>query len=135
MRYSVDVICRYLNDKKQRFVLINRLTDPCGIAFPGGGIEKSENRLSAVIRETKEETGLLLHVTSWLPTVYNKEGRDPRFPATSYVACGEATGEIISEAGKTEVILLSKDEIIERRSEFVFDHFEMFIEYITLSSL
>ena len=137
MRYSVDAICKYYSfwgDKDMsKFVVIQRLSDPCGLAFPGGGIEKGEDKEQAIMREVKEETGLSFchHRDSWLPKVYDTPGRDPRFPATSYVAHGIATGKPKGEEGKTEVLFLSKEEILSRKDEFVFDHYEIFCDYLS----
>lgn len=130
MRYSVDAICRYY--KTNLFVVIRRLNVPTGLAFPGGGIEEGENKDVAIARELKEETGLTLASIAWLPKVYNEEGRDPRFPSTSFVAYGEAFGTIIPEKGKTEVLLLSKEEILAKKELFVFDHFQIFLDYLAL---
>lgn len=129
MRYCVDVISLYNDNGITKFVVIKRLTFPYGLAFPGGKIEPDEDKDAAIVREVKEETGLTLIVHSWLPHVYDKEGRDPRFPSLSYVAYGEATGAIVNESKKTEVVLLTQEEVLERSHEFVFDHFEMFIDY------
>ncbi len=38
----------------------NRVKSWCGVAFPGGHIEKNESIVDSVIREIKEETGLLI---------------------------------------------------------------------------
>lgn len=133
MRYSVDAISLYVSDDlsiTNKYVLIRRLTFPCGLAFPGGGIERGEDRQGAVIREMEEETGLTFTLIGWIPKVYNQEGRDPRFPTTSYIAYGKAEGTIRPEQGKTEALLLSKEEILERKEEFAFDHFEIFLDYL-----
>ncbi len=128
MRYSVDAIMRY----KDGFVIIERLSFPFGLALPGGGIEEGEDKTTAVIREVEEETGLLFKIKSWLPKTYNEDNRDPRWPATSFVAEGMATGDIRNEPGKTKVILLSKDEIIINADKFAFDHYQIFCDYLLL---
>lgn len=38
----------------------NRIKSWCGIAFPGGHVEKNESIVDSVIREIKEETGLTI---------------------------------------------------------------------------
>jgi len=129
MRFCVDSISVYNDNEITKYVVIKRLTFPCGLAFPGGKIEPDEDKDTAIVREVKEETGLTLIIRSWLPRVYDKEGRDSRFPSLSYVAYGEAIGVTVNERKKTEVILLTQEEMFERSHEFVFDHFEMFLDY------
>lgn len=141
-RFSVDVIAKYYPGYKHKdygkFIIIKRLSFPLGLAFPGGGMEEGEDKEEAAFREYKEETGLnFLHCAGevfkqWLPKVYEEDGRDPRGPATSYVAYGVAYGLPRGESGKTEVLFLSKGEILERKDEFVFDHFQMFLDYLSL---
>ncbi len=137
MRHSVDIIATYDSSKEhfpkqgKIFVIIRRLSFPAGLAFPGGGIEEGESKDEAGAREFTEETGLNLvrPRKAWLPKVYDTPGRDPRGPATSYVAYGTASGDMKHEEGKTEVLLLSEEEILMRGKEFVFDHFQMFLDY------
>lgn len=137
MRHSVDIIATYnpckehFPKKRRIFVVIRRLSFPVGLAFPGGGIEEGENSDETAIREFQEETGLnLVHPDwAWIPKVYDTPGRDPRGPATSYVAYGTASGDVKHEEGKTEVLLLSEEEILTREKGFVFDHFQMFLDY------
>lgn len=141
MRYSVDAIAKYFpntesqddeSDDWGNYVVIRRLSFPFGLAFPGGGIEGEEDKNQAVVREFKEETNLDFYHTSsdWLPKVYDEEGRDPRGPATSFVSYGIARGVATGEKNKTEVLFLSKEEILAREKEFVFDHFQMFLDYL-----
>ena len=128
MRYGVDAIMKY----KDRFVIIERLSFPLGFAFPGGGIEEGEDKTSAIIREVEEESGLIFEINSWLPKEYNDPKRDPRWPATSFVAEGTASGNIRNEPCKTKVILLSKDEIVANADKFAFDHYQIFCDYLSL---
>lgn len=132
MRYSVDALCKHQATGK--FVIIERLSFPFGLAFPGGGIEEGEDKATAIIREVEEETGLLFVIDSWLPKTYNEPGRDPRWPATSFVAEGVVHGNMCDEVGKTRVILLSKEEIMSRANTFAFDHYQIFCDYMSLSS-
>lgn len=143
MRYAVDIIAKYTPDQNEKhlkrhagkFIVIRRLSYPVGLAFPGGGIELGEDKLMTGVREYKEETGFLFtnpeQSLTWLSNVYDAPGRDPRGPVTSYVAYGEIHfGTPKNEPGKTEVLFLSKEEILARRKEFVFDHFQMFLDYL-----
>ena len=141
-RYSVDAIAIYKPSWRSaefgKFVVIRRLNFPSGLAFPGGGIELGEDKEEAVVREVREETGLsFIHYvhgsdSEWLPKVYDKDGRDPRGPATSYVAYGAAYGLPVAEKDKTEVLFLSEEEIHGQKDQFVFDHYQMFLDYLSL---
>ncbi len=145
MRHSVDMIVIHKPLLRKswhgrhfgKYVVIRRLTFPTGLAFPGGGIEEGEDKDMAATRELKEETGLQFMSRSkkwsWIPKIYNEPGRDPRGPATSCVAYGTVwLGTPRNEVGKTEILFLSEKEILARKKEFVFDHFQMFLDFLAL---
>jgi 8-oxo-dGTP diphosphatase len=132
MRHSVDAIAWQEKHGVRYYVIIRRLNFPEGLALPGGGIEKGECKYSAVVREMKEETGLTFLVKGWLPTLYNKKGRDPRWDAISSVAFGECYGDECNETGKTEVLHMTREEILSKKNLFVFDHFEIFLDFLTM---
>ncbi|MDO4282968.1 MAG: 8-oxo-dGTP diphosphatase [Clostridia bacterium] len=52
-------MCMIENDKGE-VVVQDRVGKWCGIAFPGGHVEKGESFHESVIREIKEETGLTI---------------------------------------------------------------------------
>lgn len=126
MRYSVDGICVHKRSKK--FVIIKRLSFPFGLALPGGGIEDDESKDLAIIREVKEETGFDFTITGWLPDPW--EIKDPRWKVITQIAYGECDGKMENEIGKTEVLLLSKNQIISLEKDFAFtDHFQILSFY------
>jgi 8-oxo-dGTP diphosphatase len=51
-------MCLIQNEKTKEVVVIHRVKDWKGIAFPGGHIEEGEPIVPSVIREIKEETNL-----------------------------------------------------------------------------
>lgn len=54
---ELTVLCMVYD--KDRILLQNRIKkDWCGLTFPGGHIKENESIVEAVIRETREETGL-----------------------------------------------------------------------------
>ena len=121
----VDVIARFSN----AYVVVERLSHPQGLAFPGGKIESGESTESAAMREFAEETGLSLAIERSVG-LYDSEGRDPRGLYISVAFRGIAYGKSKSEVGKTRVLLLSRSEIESRSAEFIADHFQMFCDYV-----
>ncbi len=67
-----------------KIVLIRRKNEPYKdrLALPGGFVERDETVEQAVVRETKEETGLDTEIVR-LIGVYSDPGRDPRGPTVS----------------------------------------------------
>lgn len=53
-------MCMVYDDKGKILVLNRKDKKWCGIAFPGGHVEKNESFSDAVIREVFEETGLVI---------------------------------------------------------------------------
>ena len=118
IRYNADVIARY---KGNYIVIIKRLKAPLGLALPGGGQECGEKLSAAAKREFKEETGLDFTMTGVAETITNHDPRQDRH-SISTVFYGFASGKPQNEEGKTEVLLLTYQEIMDRSREFVFDH-------------
>ncbi len=114
----VDVIAEY----EEKFVLIERLSFPTGLALPGGHIEGSERPIDCARREFSEETGLTLSRVRFICRSQGKL-RDPRGPSVSRVYRGVASGVIRNETGKTKVLILSRAEVLSmEKARFAFDH-------------
>jgi ADP-ribose pyrophosphatase YjhB (NUDIX family) len=94
-----------------------------------------ESKEVAIVREVKEETGLDFTVISWLEKIYDTKNRDPRGDATSYVAYGYVEGFTQHEPGKTEVVFLSREDVLKQKNSFAFDHFEIFTDFLSSVSL
>jgi 8-oxo-dGTP diphosphatase len=77
---TVDAV---IVDKKDRIILIKRKFQPFKgeYALPGGFTELAEDQFEALVRETREETGVDLKYGEWeYIGVFDKKGRDPRGP-------------------------------------------------------
>lgn len=130
--YCADAIVKHVCTGK--FVIIERLADIPGLALPGGKKEKGENISDAVVREVREETGLYFQSYAVLG-VYAEENRDPRGRYVSVVFLGSGFGTIFNEQGKTKVLLLSLDELVKRKNEFIFDHAKILEDFILHENL
>lgn len=126
----VDVIA----SRGDSFVVIERLSEPKGLAFPGGKVESGETPISAIVREFGEETGFTLEVTG-VVGFYDDEARDPRGRYVSTVMHGVAHGAPKEEPGKTRVHCMHASEILARHREFVSDHFRMFTDFVSMRSV
>jgi 8-oxo-dGTP diphosphatase len=106
-----------------KIVLIRRGHEPFKgrLALPGGFVEKDETVEQAVVRETKEETGLATEIVR-LIGVYSEPGRDPRGPTVSICYQLRVTGgspRASSDAAAVELVM--PDEI----PQLAFDHDRM----------
>lgn len=131
--YCADVIARFGNPHGP-IVLIRRLGTQKGLALPGGKQEKGESLSLAVCREFHEETGMSLSISSVLGT-YAEDGRDERGRYVSTVFIGVASGLVRAEKDKTEVFLLQDSEVINCKDDFVFDHFQILLDYFTVKKM
>lgn len=122
----VDAIARTDNGE---VVLVERLSEPEGLAFVGGRIDGNELPVDAIIREFHEETGMAFEPT-YVLGYYDDRGRDPRGPKASTVFVGTAEGTPRDEPKKTKVVLLSLEELCLREDELVFDHATIFDDYL-----
>jgi 8-oxo-dGTP diphosphatase len=109
--------------RDENIVLIRRKNEPYRdmLALPGGFVERDETVEQAVLRETKEETGLDAEIVR-LIGVYSDPGRDPRGPTVSICYMLKATGGTLGAASDaTAVELISPGEI----PPLAFDHDRM----------
>ncbi|MBE8539127.1 NUDIX domain-containing protein [Geoglobus acetivorans] len=116
---TVDAIIPYGNG----IVLVKRKNEPFkgSYALPGGIVEYGESVERAVIRETKEETGLDV-VVEKLVGVYSDPDRDPRGHFVSICFLTRVVGgELKAGSDAREVKIFKLNEL----PELAFDHSKM----------
>ena len=83
-------MCLIQNEKTKEVVVIHRIKDWTGIAFPGGHVEQGEPIVPSVIREIKEETNLDIYnlefcgIRDWYDPDINERNIVFMFKTTSY---------------------------------------------------
>jgi O-acetyl-ADP-ribose deacetylase (regulator of RNase III)/ADP-ribose pyrophosphatase YjhB (NUDIX family) len=123
---TVDAII----ELKEGLVLIERSNPPFGWALPGGFVDYGESLEDAVIRETKEETGLRITQLRQFHT-YSDPNRDPRFHTIGTVFIAKAEGSPRAGDDAAGLRIFRKSEIAG--IDFAFDHKQIVLDYIDFS--
>ncbi len=111
------VIVPYHTDKKQ-LVIIKEFRVPLGdyqYGFPAGLVDAGETIDTSVIRELKEETGLVMtQINRLSPPIYSSSGMTDESIVMAYVDCsGEVSNEGNTSSEDIETIFVSPDEARE----------------------
>ncbi|HIE34366.1 MAG TPA: NUDIX hydrolase [Candidatus Altiarchaeales archaeon] len=124
-RLTVDAIIL----RKYSIILIKRKNPPFkGMwALPGGFVEYGETVEEAIIRETKEETGLDVEILN-LFNVYSKSDRDPRCHTVSIVFLCRATGGGLNASSDSADVREFK---LTELPELAFDHADILKDFLT----
>lgn len=116
---TVDAV---ITDLDGRIIFIRRKNPPYkgSWAFPGGFVEYGETVEEAVIREVKEETGVIVEIRELLG-VYSDPGRDPRgHMITVCFLANKTEGELKADTDAVEVSFFTADEAL--LMNLAFDH-------------
>jgi len=106
-------MCMILDEQNQRVVIINRIKNWVGNAFPGGHVLEKEPIVASVIREVKEETNLdILNPTLVAIRDYYIEERNERTVSFLFVAT-EFKGSLKSIDAEGEVFWAKISELKE----------------------
>ncbi len=92
-----------------------------GFTFPGGHVEKEESFVKAVVREMKEETGLLIHNPQICGIKQFQTKEDERYVVLLFKA-NEFSGELCS-SDEGEMVWVDRDELAGK--PLVADFFEL----------
>ncbi len=124
----VDMIV--LHESSRCLVVVKRLGELQGYAWPGGKLEAGETICDAAKRELREETGLVLKTCHKLSS-YRAPDRDPRSNSErryeTTLVYGLVAGVPSGELGKTEVLLVTPGFV--ENTQFILDHDQMYEEY------
>jgi 8-oxo-dGTP diphosphatase len=116
---TVDAVITTFDGK---IIFIKRKNPPYkgSWAFPGGFVEYGETVEEAVVREVKEETGVIIEIRELLG-VYSDPGRDPRgHMITVCFLANKIEGELKADTDASEVSCFAVDEAV--RMNLAFDH-------------
>lgn len=122
----VDCIAR---TRSGDFIITERVSEPRGLALPGGRVNSGELTVVAAERRFKEKTGLQLRVDGFFRR-YDDPNRDTRYRSASNTFTGVVDEDVSDEdlSGK-RVVLLSPEECSRRRHDFVFDHAQIIDDF------
>lgn len=126
---AVDAIILY----DGRILLIRRGCEPFKgrLALPGGFVNQDETVEQAVLRETKEETGLDTEIVR-LIGVYSDPGRDPRGPTVSVCYRLRVTGGVPGASSDAAAVELVPPDTVPA---LAFDHGRMLDDARRLGAL
>jgi 8-oxo-dGTP diphosphatase len=117
----VDVII----ESPQGILLIKRGNPPFGWALPGGFVDYGESAEDAVVRETREETGLEISEIRQFHC-YSEPYRDPRHHTITVIFTARAVGEPYASDDAQEVHFFPWDSLPD---DMAFDHRQILEDY------
>jgi len=123
-KIAVDAIIHVFD----KIVLIKRKFPPLGYAFPGGFMDIGETCEQAVVREAKEETGLICEVSGVLG-VYSDPIRDKRGHVVSitYILTAPKGSIPVAADDAKEAFLTTPHDACQK--VLVADHKQMLIDF------
>lgn len=111
---AVFTVLVLVTDPEGRILVEDRVDESWkGICLPGGHVEKGESFTEAAIRETLEETGLLIETPRLCGVKQFQTKDDARYVVFFYKA-GRYQGNLTSSE-EGQVLWLSREELKDRR--------------------
>jgi 8-oxo-dGTP diphosphatase len=120
---TVDIIL----ESPRGILLINRKNPPFGWALPGGFVDYGESAEEAIIRETKEETGLDIADLKQFHC-YSAPNRDPRQHTISIVFTAKYSADLRASDDAADAQFFPWDRLPEH---IAFDHRQILEDYRT----
>ncbi len=133
MRYNCALTVDCVLFDGNAVVLIRRSNPPFEgrLALPGGFVEEDETAEAACIRETREETGLVIRNLR-LVGVYSKPGRDPRGRSVSVAFLAEADLNNLSAGSDAAEAMVAANW---REASLAFDHRQIITDALKLKPM
>lgn len=112
-------MCMIKNEDK---ILVLNRNDPVwpGLTFPGGHVEAHESFHDSVVREIKEETGLLIEDPKLVGVKQFFDKNDERYLVFFYIAT-KFTGDV-KASDEGELTWMTKEELKANKLAYNFDH-------------
>jgi len=124
---AVDAIIEYHG----KLIVIERLNEPLGLAWPGGFVDVGESTENALHREVGEEVNLKVEIID-LVGVYSDPGRDPRGHTVSICyLCKYVAGHPKAKDDAKAVHLYTLSEAL--RLDMVLDHGKMLADALYMA--
>lgn len=110
--------------RNEGVLMVKRATEPIGYwALPGGFVDRGERLEHAIVRETKEETGLDVEVEKMVG-IYDDPSRDPRGHMISVCFLLKLVGGKIATSPETSKVKFFG----ELPENIAFDHKQMIMD-------
>lgn len=106
-----QAVCFFLVNKDRKILCISRKKDPSKVGLVGGSVDPGETLTQAVIRETKEECGLLIEDP--IPIFSRMCGK---YICTTFIS-SKISGDLLNQEGEGILCFLDAEEFLNK-SEF-----------------
>lgn len=107
----LTTMCAIADEATDRFLFLDRRKSWKGYAFPGGHVEPGESITAGVIREVREETGLVADEVKFVGIAhfYNNQ-TDEKYLVFHYY-CSHYSGELLEQTEEGELRWVRREDM------------------------